>query len=229
MGAGREFEAKTLHEALRAASLATGRSPQELDYEVLAEGRRGVFGLGQRRVRIWVELPEDAAPPSEAEPARAGTPGAADVAWVDETLRAILNRMDFELSVHSEPMAGGVRSELAGPDRRRLLEREAEVLVALQYLIARMAHHDRPGAGRVQIDCKGYRDQRELELVERARAVAGEVARTGAARILEAMNPYERRLIHVTVQKLPGIASRSVGEGFLKRVEISLARHRGEA
>ncbi len=230
MGAGREFEAKTLQDALRAAATAVGRPPDELEYEVLAEGRRGVLGLGHRSVRIWVELPDSADLLARSVDAvRPDGPPAEDVAWTEETIRSILRLMDLSLSIRIEPFAGGVRAELSGPDRQVLLARDGEVLVALQFLVGRMAQHGRPGAGRVQIDCKGHRDQRERELVARARAAAQQVAGTGAAQTLDEMNPYERRVVHLAVQEIPGLASRSLGDGFLKRVEISLASPRGEA
>lgn len=230
MGAGREFEAKTLQEALRAAASAVGRPPDQLDYEVLAEGRRGVFGLGHRHVRIWVELPEGAELPAAAlDPAIPGAPHADDVAWVEETILSIVRLMALNLTVQVDPFSGGVRAELSGPDRQVLIARDAEVLVALGFLVGRIAHHRRPGAGRVQIDCKGYHGQRERDIVARTRAAAREVAETGATRSFEEMNPYERRLIHLTIQERPGLSTRSVGDGFLKRVEIFLAAPRGEA
>jgi len=230
MGTGREFEGKSLGEALRAAADALGRPPREIDYEVLAEGRRGMFGLGARRVRIWVDLPEGAdptaEPPADLVP---GAPPAEDVAWADETIRTVLHRIGLEISVHTTVIAGGVRAELLGPDRKLLTARDGELLAALQFLLTRMARQTRPGVGRVVIECKGYRDQRDREVIGRARDAARHVARTGEMRTLGPMNPYERRLVHVTVQEFPGLATRSVGEGFLKTVEVLLAPAKGEA
>jgi spoIIIJ-associated protein len=230
MGAGREFEGKSLGEALRAAADALGRPAREIDYEVVAEGRRGMFGLGARRVRIWVDLPEGMDPAvASAQDLVPGAPPAEDVAWADETIRAVLHGIGLEISAHVTVIQGGVRAELAGPDRKLLTARDGELLAALQFLLTRMARQSRPGAGRIVIECRGYRDQRDREVIGRAREAARHVASTGELRALGPMNPYERRLVHVTVQEFPGLATRSVGEGFLKSVEILLAPSKGEA
>lgn len=230
MGAGREFEGKSLNDALRAASAALGTVPQQLDYEVLADGRRGVFGLGSRLVRIWVDLPAGADPAPSATPDSVpGAPPTEDLAWADDRIRTVLHLMGLDLSAHVEAIAGGVRAQLSGPDRRVLVAREGEVIAALQFLLTRMARQSRPGVGRVLVECKGYRDPRDRDVISLAREAAREVARSGAPRQLAPMNPYERRLVHVTVQEFVGLASHSEGDGFLKSVEIRLAHAKGDA
>lgn len=234
MGTGREFEGKDLDQALRAASEALGAPPGELDYEVLAEGRRGVFGLGARSVRIWVDMPPPARQAhSASSPAQhhhqQQMKAPADTRWVEETLDRMFALMGLVLKIRTSGAGGGVRVELGGPDRRLLLARDGELLSALQCVLSRMARRAQPGAGRIQIECEGHQNRRDEELIELVREVAEQVSRTGQSRWLHPMNPYERRLAHVTVREIPGLTSRSEGTGFLKKVEVTLSEPRGRA
>ena len=216
-----------LDEALRAASEALGAPPAELEYEVLAEGRRGVLGIGARKVRIWVDLPDGTRALVRETFDRGATPE--ECSWVDETIRRIIGLMDLDLAVRTNPAAGSVRVDLSGPDQQFLLANQGEVLVALQFLLNRMARQNLPGAGRIQIECQGYRERRDRELIVLAREAARQVAQTGHPNWLGPLNPYERRLVHLAVREFPGLTSRSEGPGFLKKVQVSLEEPKGEA
>ena len=218
---GREFEGKDLKEALGKASEALGVRSADLQYEILEEGRRGVFGLGARLVRIRVvpmmEAVTDRAnvgPPPPVPESRSGS-------GPDETIRCMIRLMGLELTVRTSLAEGGIRVELAGPDRKVLMAQDGEVLSALQFLLNRMARRAWPGAGRIQVDCEGYRNKHEEEVVELSREVARQVTRTGRATRLEPMNPNDRRLVHVTVRELPGLTTQSEGDGFLKTITVA--------
>ena len=229
MGAGREFEGKDLRDALGAAARTLGAAPDQIRYELLAEGRRGIFGIGAK-VRIWVSVSGDGEPAAtsmEASFDRAVRPE--ECTWAERTLGEILHHMGFDVEARaSQGPDGGVSVELAGSDAHHLLSRDGELLAALQFVMNRIARKSGP-PHRIQLECQGYRDRRDREVVELARRAAQEVMRTGDPRWLRAMNPYERRLVHLTVAEHPGLASRSEGPGFLKRVRVSLADSKGEA
>jgi spoIIIJ-associated protein len=232
MSERREFEGRDLDEAVRTAAAALGVPAAEVHYELLDEGRRGVFGLGARLVRIAVEVTEAPAAPgpleSEAEE-EAGEPAArrpatSDLTAVETTVRRMLVLMGMKLEARVHPVEGGIRIELAGPDRKLLAQKDGELVSALQFLLNRMARRSWPDRGHIQIDCEGFRNKREEDLVELAREVARQVARTGRPKRLHSMNPYERRLVHLTVREFPGLTTRSEGEGFLKQVTVEPAR-----
>ncbi len=231
MGGGREFEGKNLRDALGAAARTLGAAPDQIQYELRSEGRRGVFGIGARKVRIWVKAPEaggDAATRLEASFDRAARPE--ECAWAERTLVEILRHMGFDLEVHASPgPEAAVSVDLAGPDAHHLLSRDGELLIALQFVMNRMARKTAGLGRRIQLECQGYRDRRDRELVDLTRRAANEVMRTGNPWWLRAMNPYERRLVHMTVAEFPGLVSESEGPGFLKRVCVSLADSKGEA
>jgi spoIIIJ-associated protein len=70
------------------------------------------------------------------------------------------------------------------------------------------------------VDCEFYRRRKEKQLREYAQHVAQQVSQTRRDEVLDPMNPYERRIVHIAVNQIPGITSESLGDGFLKRVKI---------
>jgi spoIIIJ-associated protein len=131
--------------------------------------------------------------------------------------------MQLDLRARVSRRGDGCRVELVGPDRKALLQNDGELIAALQFLLNRMGRRAWPHAGHVQLDCDGYKHTREESVVELAREVASVVARTGQPKRLHPMNPFERRLVHMTVQEFSGLTSRSDGDGFLKQITVEAA------
>jgi spoIIIJ-associated protein len=240
MNARREFEGKDLEGALRNASGALGIPEDDVHYEIVEQGRRGVLGLGGKAVRIRVKPPLDdpevapkpAGQPverlAEAVPASPQEQGDAAVALeVRETLQRMLDLMELEVDATSQQRGNGVSLELNGEDRKLLLGRDSELLSAFQFLLNRMSRRAWPGAGRIQVSCAGHdgANRRDEEIVELVREVAGQVARTGRTNTLHPLNSYERRLAHLTVREFTGLTSSSDGDGSLKRIRISKVKN----
>jgi len=214
-----EFEGRDLEEALAAAAAALGVPQAALSYELLEEGRRGVLGLGARPTRIRVLEPLPAGPQAPA-PGAAGPSGLAE--GVGDTLQTLLRLARLDLTVRASGTGNSVRLVLQGKDRRLLLQREAELLAALQVVLQRMARRRWPEVGSIQLDCEGGpRRQNDDALVDRVRVMAEQVLRTGEPGHLGELNPYERRLVHLTVGAYPGLKSISEGEGFLKPMLVT--------
>jgi len=108
-------------------------------------------------------------------------------------------------------VVGATLDELVGP--------HGEVLDALQEL-TRLAVHRQTGARtRIMLDVGGYRQRRRAELTEAGRLAADEVMRTGVAKKLDAMNPFERKVVHDAVAAA-GLRSESEGEEPDRRVVV---------
>jgi spoIIIJ-associated protein len=144
------------------------------------------------------------------------------------TLRELLGHLEHDIKVSCEVVRTGVRMELTGGDQQMLSKNDGEFLFALQFLLNRMSRRTWPEIGRIQMVSEGHRSQRDEDLMEEVKEVAGQVAHTGQAKSLHAMNPYERRIVHITVREFEGLVSESEGEGFRKRVIISPAPSAGE-
>lgn len=266
----KEFEGKDLDEALAAASSALGISEDELHYEMLEQGRRGLLGLGTRNVRIRVkpslssEIPLDdeeipLAPPAadedkSSQPKRrrsrnrrrggAGRKRAtsgdtdrptpqrveSDKPMVDEavvqkvtaTLTQMVELMDLELAIEGRAERGCVAISLEGGDQLQLSDNNSELILAMQFLLNRMARRSWPDAGRIKLFTAGETEEpRDDELVALTREIADQVAETGNTLKMKPMNAYERRLVHLTVREYAGLSSNSDGRGAMKRVRIS--------
>lgn len=117
---------------------------------------------------------------------------------------------------------GGSKITLIGNDKLGvIIGRRGETLDALQYLASLVANERGSGYYRIVIDIGNYREKRESTLEALARRTAAQVLRTDRSRSLEPMNPYERRIIHTTVQGIEGVTSTSIGDGSNRRVVIS--------
>lgn len=261
MTALREFEGNSLDEALEAASSALGIPVDDLQYEMVEQGRRGVFGLGARQVRVRVELdadelvtpepvapqparsprpprqPRSPRPARPARPARSGRSGKSarpekprrgkkkeesspDADAVGQTLERMLDLMGLQLRAQPSASGSNVKVLLSGKDRRVLLQKDGQLLAALNFLLNRMSRRAWPEVGRIQVQCDGHRNRRDDDVVELVKEVASQVQRTGQAKELHPMNPYERRLAHITVRDYEDLASHSVGDAFLKTIII---------
>ena len=100
--------------------------------------------------------------------------------------------------------------------------RRGETLDAIQYLVRLAINRDADDYYRVSINVGNYREKRENALKMLARKSAIKVVKYGRNVVLDPMNPYERRIIHTTVQDIEGATSHSVGEGDNRKVVITL-------
>ena len=101
-----------------------------------------------------------------------------------------------------------------GTDKYLLLRENGSLLLAFQHLLNKISPR------KVQTDCDFYRKRKEQELKEQTQQIAYQVQETGRNEVLDFMNPYERRIVHIAANQIPGITTESIGDGFLKRIKI---------
>ena len=188
-------EAATLEEAKEAAAREIGLDVQTAQFEILQMPQKktlGLFGGCPARVKAFAEV-------SPADKAA-------------EYLRGVLRQMGAgEGSIDVKVQGEGCVLTLNGDDVGFIIGRRGETLDALQYLTGLVANRVDNAYYRVTIDVGNYREKRDKTLAELARKVGGQAAKTGRKTSLEPMNPYERRIIHTTVQEIEGATSWSVG------------------
>ena len=140
-----------------------------------------------------------------------------------EQVQALADRLvgGLGLAVHARAWDAGetIEVDLTGPDRDYLLDRRGEAINAVQYLLNRIVYRGTKGK-KIHVDSDGFRRVREDEIVEIALRTADKVRAQGEESLLSPMNPYERRLVHLALREVEGIDTKSVGDGFLKRVAI---------
>lgn len=143
----------------------------------------------------------------------------ADPAEVQALTDRLLRGLGLEVEVTAVDASATIEVEVEGPDSDLLLDRRGEALNALQYLLNRIVYRGHKGK-KIHVDSGGYRKVREEEIAEIARRTAEKAKARGEECVLSPLNPYERRLVHLALKEFPGVETRSLGDGFLKRVAI---------
>ena len=114
--------------------------------------------------------------------------------------------------------------EMDGKDSGTIIGKRGQTLDSIQYLTSLVINKDSENYIKVVIDAENYRAKRQKTLEQLAERLAAKVIRTGKYVRLEPMNPYERKIIHATLQQNPEIITRSEGEEPYRRVIIELKK-----
>lgn len=144
---------------------------------------------------------------------------------VEDFLKNTLTAMNMEVEIKSEiDSDGALRVEMSGEHMGILIGKRGQTLDALQYLANRVANKHQDGYVRVKLDTENYRARREETLRHLAKNIAHKVKRTRRPVALEPMNPYERRIIHSSLQSDPYVTTHSEGEDPYRKVVVTLKR-----
>jgi spoIIIJ-associated protein len=156
----------------------------------------------------------ESAPVARPDVAAAGLDGAA-------VLRDILRLMAIDATVLAAAGQKGERElRVEGPASSQVIGRRGEVLDALEYLINRIAERGGRQSGRFVLDAEGYRAKRSASLEELAHRLAERARRRGKPVTLNLLSPGDRRTVYLALQSENGIAARSIGQGFYRKLVI---------
>ena len=128
--------------------------------------------------------------------------------------------MGLPLEVTVVDAGDNIRVELSGEGGETLLRRKAEALDALQQIVNTAFRRELEDDRSFVVDCMDYRKAKDAELRQMARFMM-EKAKTSGPQEMGPLNPYSRRLVHLTVAEDPAMSSESIGDAFLKTVIIS--------
>ncbi|MBW8714083.1 MAG: hypothetical protein JF632_08390 [Acidobacteria bacterium] len=142
---------------------------------------------------------------------------------VREFTRQTVAAMGLPLDVAVVDAGDNIRVELSGEGGEALLRRKAEALDALQQIVNTAFRRELNDDRSFVVDCMDYRKAKDAELRQMARYMM-EKARVSGPQEMGPLNPYARRLVHLTVAEDPQMSSESIGDAFLKTVIISVRR-----
>ncbi len=137
-------------------------------------------------------------------------------------LRETTQKMDLELTITAEANDETLFLSIEGSDSGTIIGKRGQTLDAIQYLTSLVVNKEKDKYIRVVVDAENYRVKRENTLEQLAERLAGKVIKTRRTVRLEPMNPYERMVIHATLQDNPKVKTRSEGEEPYRRVIIEL-------
>ena len=208
--------AKTIEEAVAKAVEELGAScAEEIEYTVLEEPKKGLFGIGAVPAKISASY----------------TVGGEYLAL--EFLKKLVADMALDLTV---TLTDGDNDDklinIDGENAGVLIGHHGDTLDSLQYLANLAANKKQEGVKReyvkITVDVEGYRAKREATLRNLARRMADKVLKYKKSVMLEPMNPYERRIIHSEIQHIEGVSTNSIGSENNRKIVIYLEEKPGK-
>jgi spoIIIJ-associated protein len=215
-----EFEGRSEKEAIDAAADELGLERDGFDVEILESQTGSIFKKG--KVRIRVHTRDEAPAPARREPVGNPLPADEFEAKVLEFTKKMIEGMGYACEVavlFREEKKLGVRID--SEHASIIIGKKGKNLDSLQVLVnvyaGRLGREDT----RVILDSENYRIRREEALVRLAYETGEQVRRTRQSVLLEPMNPFERRIIHTTLNDIVDIETKSEGEGLYKQVRVT--------
>jgi spoIIIJ-associated protein len=196
----KEFVANSLKDAIQRAAEDFGVAEEKLKYRIITEKTK-YFGHKQREIFI-----------------EAWRCDGSEQQGLEGFLRLLLDEMKLDLRFDLESKSEFLRVNFHGEDYKLMLYQNGNLLNAVQYLVNRL-FADAVGK-KIFCECENYRKKKEVELSAQAHRFARQVRRSGKAVELPEMNPFERRIIHMTINKYSDLESKSDGDNFLKVITI---------
>ncbi len=207
-----EVSAKTVEEAVSIAIAKLGVEKERLDIEVLEQPVKGLFGLiGTKGAKIKAVVKM-----SRSDKAH-------------DFLVKLLEEMKVDASVVVTEDETAISAKIEGNQVGVLIGHRGETLDAIQYLTGLVVNKDTEEHKRVSVDTQDYRIKREKTLINLAERLAKNVFRTKKDISLEPMNPYERRIIHATLQDNQYVRTYSRGDEPYRRVILTLKEKRSNS
>lgn len=137
-------------------------------------------------------------------------------------LKETTEKMGLNLDITAKVGENSVYVDIEGKDSGTVIGKRGQTLDAIQYLTSLVVNKDKEKYIRVVVDAENYRSKREKTLEQLANRLADKVIRTKKSVRLEPMNPYERKVIHATLQSNPKVTTKSEGEEPYRRVIIEM-------
>ena len=202
-----EVTARTVEEAIEIALEQLGADRDQVEVDVISQGKGGILGFGAEPARIRVTL---TSLPSNL-------PAVAKIT-VDNLLRSMKVSATATPRPQQEGEEDTIELDIEGEDSGLLIGRRGETLRALQFTVNLLVGQST--RGRVILDVEGYRERRYSSLRTLASRVAERVASTGRPITLEPMAPNERRVIHMALAENPRVATESTGMGESRKITV---------
>jgi len=206
----KEFEGRTEKEAIDNAVKALNINAEEFDVEIVGTAKKSLFRKGMVKIKVHIEddFDEDGVPRSEFEEKavkfleglieKMGFPGKVEV----------LFREDNKLGLTIVSDHSGI-----------LIGKKGKNLDAIQLLL-NVYTGRLDNSVRVIVDAENYRNRHEENIIRQAARVADQVKKSRRSKLLEPMNPFERRLVHTTLNDDADVETKSEGEGLYRQVRI---------
>jgi len=199
-----EKTAKSIEEAVAEAMQELNvTNEDDVNVEILDEGSKGFLGLGSKDAKVKVSIKDS------------------NAALAKQFLGSIFKAMNLEVNIDAKSEEEALKVDLSGENMGIIIGKRGDTLDSLQYLTSLVVNHDSDEYIKLTLDTENYREKRMEALLALADRLAQKVARSGRKYTLEPMNPYERRIIHSSLQNNDQVTTFSIGEDPYRKVVIS--------
>ena len=222
----KDFEGKTEEEAREAAVEELGLNGVDFDVEVVECVKKGLFKKPYCKIRVYYGDDDDKERTTAADEDRSSENSKVLEAENDterkvlEFVNTLIEKMGYEgkatISYRSESKVG---LDIDSPDSSYIIGRKGRNLDAIQLITNVYAGNLDPDI-KIVVDSENYRMRHEEQIIRNAYKVAEIVKKSGRSRLLDPMNPFERRLVHTALNEVDGVETKSEGEGLYKQVRI---------
>ena len=222
-----EIEAKSVEEAIERICEELDKTREELEFEVIEEKARGIFGLmGNKRVKVRGRL--KGVQPEQEKTQREGAPetGKDPLTYAKTVLERILAEITVPSQVQGRVDGETIYLDIKGDGTGLLIGRHGQTLDAIQYIVGRIVGKQLGEKKVIVIDTERYRERRRENLERLSRQVGEKAKSTGRAISLQPMSASDRRIVHLALKHDRDLETRSEGEGNLKSIKI-IPRKRG--
>lgn len=213
-----EKKAASVDEAKAAALEELGIEEDQVEFEIVKEPKGGFLGMGSQEAVVIARRKKSAEETTEAE-----LDEQADVAA--DFLEELLELMDLEVEVETHLEDGAMYVEIWGAgdedEMGILIGKHGSVLDGLQEIVRVHVGQKIGTRCRVIVDVEDYQKRRRSRLVSKAKDAGKRVLRTGNPESLEAMNAFERKIVHDAIASMKGLESESEGQDPDRHVVIS--------
>jgi spoIIIJ-associated protein len=140
---------------------------------------------------------------------------------VIDFIQRVTTAMGLDLEADLEETPDHLRVNLTGEGADALLQRRGEAIDALQVIVNTVFGRDARGDRHYVVDALGFRKGKDAELKELAKQLMDKARTSGTPQEIGPLNPYARRIVHLTVAEDENLSSESIGDAFLKTIVIS--------
>lgn len=210
-----EMRGKTVEEAVQRALHQLGVSRDEVEVNVIREGKSGILGIGAEEAIIQV-TPISKPKGDAAEVAREIVEHLLQLLGVTATIESQV----LPVVAEEKEAAPAVALNIKGDDLGILIGRRGQTLAALQYIVRLLVGQQVKTWVPIVVDVEGYKQRRYQALESFARQMAERVKTKGAPFTLEPMPAYERRIVHMALANHPDVITESIGQGETRKVVI---------
>lgn len=220
----KDFEGRTEEEARNKAIEELNLNGEDFDVEVIETVKKGLFKKPQCKIRVYYGEDDDRDESKENE--REEVEGKNLDAENDterkviDFVNTLIEKMGYDgkasIQYRRENKVG---IDIESNDSSYIIGRKGKNLDAIQLIVNVYAGNLDPDI-KIVIDSENYRMRHEEQIIRNAYKVAEIVKRSGRSRLLDPMNPFERRLVHTALNDYEGVETKSEGEGLYKQVRI---------